>query len=182
MLRKEREVVCIDPANPANEIVHPFAGKIIAVTGKLKYFTRNAIRAQIESLGAKWVHRVSRNTDYLICDENAGSQLARALQLGVRVLTEDEFLKMAHDQDSYILEQMRDAAFVSHATRTEQADGTVCYFFGNTCIRVRESHKKGLIHLGPLSGDQTACGEWVELPIAQVRCYCILLERQLNQE
>lgn len=186
MLRKENEAILdrnrADMAIPAHEVLHPFAGATIAVTGKLKYFTRAAIHAEIESLGAKFGRRLSRNTDYLICDETAKSKLAKALQLGVRVLTEDEFLEMTHDQSRYLLEYMRDAASVSHAARTEQADGTVCYFFGNTCIRARESHKKGLIHLEPLSGNQTACGEWAELPVNQVHRYCILLEQQMNQE
>lgn len=83
-------------------------------------------------------------------------------------------------EDCYILEQMRDVAAIPHLTRTEQEDGTVCYFFGDTCIRVRESHEDGKIRLEPVAGDQTACGEWVELPIDRVYGYCTLLERQLN--
>ena len=85
-------------------------------------------------------------------------------------------------EDCYILEQMRDVAAILNLTRTEQGDGTVCYFFGDTCIRVHESHEEGKIHLEPLSGDQTACGEWVELPVDRVHGYCTLLERHLNKE
>ena len=85
-------------------------------------------------------------------------------------------------EDCYILERMRDAAAIPHAERTEQDDGTVCYFFGNTCIRVRESCEEGKIHLEPVGGDQAACGEWVELPIDQVYGYCTLLERHLNRK
>ena len=85
-------------------------------------------------------------------------------------------------EDCYILEQMRDVAAIPHLTRTEQEDGTVCYFFGDTCIRVRESHEDGKIRLEPVAGDQTACGEWVELPIDRIHGYCILLERYLNRE
>ena len=83
-------------------------------------------------------------------------------------------------EDCYILEQMRDTAAIPSLTRMEQDDGTVCYFFGDTCIRVRESHENGKIRLEPVAGDQTACGEWVELPIDRVYGYCTLLERQLN--
>lgn len=68
-------------------------------------------------------------------------------------------------EDCYILEQMRDVAAIPNLTRTEQGDGMVCYFFGDTCIRVRESHKNGKIRLEPVSGDQTTCGDWVELSI-----------------
>ena len=83
-------------------------------------------------------------------------------------------------EDCYILEQMRDVAAIPHYDRMEQDDGTVCYFFGDTCIRVRESEDNGKIRLEPVSGDQTACGEWVELPIDRVYGYCTLLERHLN--
>ena len=81
----------------------------------------------------------------------------------------------------YILEQMRDAAAIPSATRTEQEDGSVCYFFGNTRIRANESIMNGKVRLKPLSGDQTACGEWVDISIDQVYGYCTLLERQLNR-
>ena len=48
---------------------------------------------------------------------------------------------------------MRDEAAIPHLTRTEQGDGTVCYFFGNTTIRVVEAQVEGNIHLTPVSGD-----------------------------
>lgn len=85
-------------------------------------------------------------------------------------------------EECYILEKMRDVAAIPHTERKEQDDGTVCYFFGNTCIRVRESEGNGKIRVEPVSGDQTACGEWVELSIDRVYGYCILLERYLNRK
>ena len=85
-------------------------------------------------------------------------------------------------EECYILEQMRDVAAIPNLTSTEQGDGTVCYFFGDTCIRVRESLEDGKIHLEPVRGDQTACGEWVELPVDRVYGYCTLLERHLNRK
>ena len=75
---------------------------------------------------------------------------------------------------------MRDEAAIPHLTRTRQGDGTVCYFFGNTTIRVTETQIAGGIRLTPLSGDQVACGEWVDLDEEQVRRYCDLLTRHLN--
>lgn len=83
-------------------------------------------------------------------------------------------------EDCYILEQMRDTAAIPNLTRMEQDDGSVCYFFADTCIRVRESREEGKIHLEPVAGDQTVCGEWVELSIDRVHGYCTLLERHLN--
>ena len=85
-------------------------------------------------------------------------------------------------EDCYILEQMRDVSAIAQFYRTEQGDGTVCYFIGDICIRVRESHENGKIHLEPVRGDQTACGEWVELSIDRLYGYCTLLERHLNRK
>ncbi|MEY8232565.1 hypothetical protein AALA82_13235 [Oscillospiraceae bacterium 50-16] len=85
-------------------------------------------------------------------------------------------------EDCYILEQMRDVEAIPNATRTEQEDGTICYFFADTCIRVREFHEDVKIHLEPVAGNQTACGEWVDLSIDRVYGYCTLLERYLNRE
>lgn len=78
------------------------------------------------------------------------------------------------------LPTMRDEAAIPHLTRTRQEDGTVCYFFGDTTFRVAETQTAGRIHLTPLSGDQVACGEWVDLNEEQVRRYCDLLARYLN--
>jgi hypothetical protein len=83
-------------------------------------------------------------------------------------------------EDCYILEQMRDVAAIPNYSRTMQIDGTAFYFFGDTCIRVRESCEDGKLSLEPVSGDQTACGEWVDLPVDRVHGYCTLLERHLN--
>ena len=85
-------------------------------------------------------------------------------------------------EDCYILEQMRDVKAIPNAAKTEQEDGTICYFFGDTSIRVRESCEDGKIRLEPVRGDQTACGEWVELSIDRVYGYCTLLERHLNRK
>jgi DNA ligase (NAD+) len=74
---------------------NPFVGKTVVVTGKLTYFTRDSVNAKIEELGAKAGSSVSRNTDYLICGEKAGSKLDKAKAFGITVLTEWEFLDMA---------------------------------------------------------------------------------------
>ena len=71
-----------------------FAGKTIVATGKLQNYTRDEIQMKIMSLGAKAASSVSKKTDYLIVGEKAGSKLAKAQQLGVRVLTEQEFEEM----------------------------------------------------------------------------------------
>lgn len=85
---KERETM----ENTAQN--NPFSGCTIVVTGKVEPYTRSGINAKIESLGAKAGSSVSKNTDYLICGENAGSKLEKAKALGVKVITPAEFFGM----------------------------------------------------------------------------------------
>ena len=73
----------------------PFAGKTIVVTGKVEPYTRDGINAKIASLGAHPGSSVSKNTDYLICGEKAGSKLQKAQTLGVTVLSPVQFFQMA---------------------------------------------------------------------------------------
>ena len=77
---------------------NPFAGKTVVVTGTLEHFTRESIQEKLFSLGAKAAGSVSKNTDYLIAGEKAGSKLTKAQSLGVPVLTEQEFLSMVAPQ------------------------------------------------------------------------------------
>jgi DNA ligase (NAD+) len=72
-----------------------FNGKALCVTGKLNHFTRDSINEKIASVGAKSVGSVSKKTDYLITNEASGSsKYKKAVELGVPIITEDEFLKM----------------------------------------------------------------------------------------
>lgn len=73
---------------------NPFQGCMIVATGKLANFTRDGINSKIYELGGKPGSSVSKNTDYLICGEKAGSKLAKAQSLGVTILSETEFLDM----------------------------------------------------------------------------------------
>jgi DNA ligase (NAD+) len=74
---------------------NPFNGKSLCVTGKLNRFTRDSINEQIVSLGAKAVGSVSKKCDYLITNEASGSsKYKKAVELGVPIITEEEFLKM----------------------------------------------------------------------------------------
>ena len=66
----------------------PFSGRTIVVTGSLVHFTRSSINAKIETMGAKAGSAVSKNTDYLVCGDNAGSKLDKARSLGIPILTE----------------------------------------------------------------------------------------------
>ena len=73
---------------------NPFYGKTVVATGKLENYTRDGIQMKLMSLGAKPTSSVTKNTDYLIVGEKAGSKLAKAQQLGVVTLTEQEFEDM----------------------------------------------------------------------------------------
>ena len=66
----------------------------IVATGKLEHFTRDGINSKIAELGATAGSSVTKKTDYLICGEKAGSKLTKAQQLGIPVLTEQQFLEM----------------------------------------------------------------------------------------
>lgn len=74
-----------------------FAGLTFVLTGTLTQFTRQQATAIIESMGGKASGSVSKKTSYVVAGEAAGSKLAKAEQLGVPVLTEDEFRRMAED-------------------------------------------------------------------------------------
>ena len=72
----------------------PFYGCTIVATGKLEHFTRDGINSKIASLGATAGSSVTRKTSYVICGEKPGSKLTKARELGIPVLTEQEFLSM----------------------------------------------------------------------------------------
>lgn len=73
---------------------NPFYGKTVVATGKLENYTRDGIQMKLMQLGAKPAGSVTKKTDYLIVGEKAGSKLAKAQQLGIRTLTEEEFEAM----------------------------------------------------------------------------------------
>lgn len=72
-------------------IASPFEGKIVVVTGTLNNYSRGEIKSKLEILGAKVSGSVSKKTDYVVAGEEAGSKLIKANELGVKVLTEEEF-------------------------------------------------------------------------------------------
>jgi len=73
------------------------AGKSFVLTGALESLTRNDASEKIETLGGKVSGSVSKKTDYVVAGSDPGSKYDKALQLGVTILTEEEFLKMLEE-------------------------------------------------------------------------------------
>lgn len=70
------------------------AGKVFVLTGTLSSMTRRGAKEKIEALGGKLSGSVSRNTDFVVAGESPGSKLARARELGVKVIDEAALLEM----------------------------------------------------------------------------------------
>lgn len=73
------------------------AGLTFVITGKFNSFTREEVKEIIEKLGGKVTNTVSSKTDYLLVGEKPGSKYQKALELGVKIINEDEFKKMIID-------------------------------------------------------------------------------------
>jgi DNA ligase (NAD+) len=72
----------------------PIEGKTVVFTGSLERMTRNEAKARAESLGAKVAGSVSKKTDYVVIGADAGSKARKAEELGLDMLSEDEWLAL----------------------------------------------------------------------------------------
>jgi DNA ligase (NAD+) len=86
------EVRILDAEKPAAS--SPVAGKTVVFTGSLEKMTRDEAKAMAERLGAKTAGSVSKKTDYVVAGPGAGSKLGKAAELGVKVLSEDEWFAL----------------------------------------------------------------------------------------
>jgi DNA ligase (NAD+) len=75
----------------------PLAGKAFVLTGTLTRFTRSEAKELLEGLGAQVRGSVSAKTDYVVVGANPGSKLAKARELGIPLLTEEEFERLLAD-------------------------------------------------------------------------------------
>jgi DNA ligase (NAD+) len=90
--RLKAQVEVLDAEKPKTDSA--VAGKTVVFTGSLEKMTREEAKATAERLGAKASGSVSKKTDYVVAGPGAGSKLAEATKLGVKVLTEDEWLTL----------------------------------------------------------------------------------------
>lgn len=78
-------------ARNEEEIDNRFEGKVFVLTGSLEKYTRQEAADIIEKYGGKTSSSVSKKTDYVLAGENAGSKLTKAQDLGIKIISEDEF-------------------------------------------------------------------------------------------
>jgi len=76
-----------------------FSDRTLVVTGTLTRYTRDEIQELIARLGGRASSSISKSTDYLVAGEKAGSKLEKAIKLGVKVLSEDEFEKLVEHSE-----------------------------------------------------------------------------------
>lgn len=94
LMDRLEEALTIEPYVDTASRDHHLAGKSIVFTGTLERMTRDEAKARAESLGMKVSSAVSSKTDYLVAGSDAGSKLKKAMELGVAVVTEEDWLKL----------------------------------------------------------------------------------------
>ena len=104
-----------------------FKGKTFVLTGSLERFTREEAAELIEARGGKASGSVSKKTTYVVAGENAGSKLRKANELGIPILTEDEFAAMLDDQFASIADDQPEQKMGS-AALIEPEDDQISFF------------------------------------------------------
>lgn len=78
----------------------PLDGRTFVLTGTLPHLSRDEAKEKIEALGGKVIGSISKKTDYVVVGESPGSKLSKALESGVQVLDEDQFLSLLNQKST----------------------------------------------------------------------------------
>jgi DNA ligase (NAD+) len=84
----------VNPKQKQTKQSDKLAGKTFVVTGTLENFSRSQIEQAIKENGGKVSSSVSKKTDFVLAGAEAGSKLDNAQQLGVKIINEQQFLKL----------------------------------------------------------------------------------------
>ena len=95
LLDELADELTIEDAARAQTADSEIAGKILVFTGTLETMTRPEAKARAEALGAKVTDSVSKKTDFVVVGADAGSKARKAGELGVRIITENEWRELA---------------------------------------------------------------------------------------
>ncbi len=89
----------VTPGSEQRRAGGPLSGKTFVFTGALSLFSRKQAQEMVERLGARAAGSVSRKTDFVVAGAEAGSKLERARELGIEVLSEEDFLQMMEKEN-----------------------------------------------------------------------------------
>ncbi|RKZ25175.1 DNA ligase (NAD(+)) LigA [bacterium] len=102
-LLKKMKKLGIEIESPAEEATEqkPLAGKTFVFTGTLSSMSRSEAEKLVKKLGGKASSSVSKKTDFVVVGENPGSKYQKAIQLGIKILSEEEFFKFVEQLSNY---------------------------------------------------------------------------------
>jgi len=100
ILKELKEILTIETFELPDTQDSPVAGKTIVFTGSLEKMSRAEAKAKAQTLGAKVAGSVSGKTDYVVAGPGAGSKLKKAEDLGIAVMSEDEWLELIKEKES----------------------------------------------------------------------------------
>ena len=81
-----------------NDLSEKLSGKTVVFTGSLKTISRKSAKEEIQKLGGRSPSSISKNTDYLVAGPGAGSKVNKAAELGISIISEEDFLSLINDE------------------------------------------------------------------------------------